>query len=68
MDITDLARATWRKSSYSNGVGGECVEVGDLPGAKTALRDSKNPDGGVIVVGDQAWTTFVAGVKAGRVG
>ena len=23
--------ATWRKSSYSNGTGGNCVEVADLP-------------------------------------
>ncbi|MYU14471.1 DUF397 domain-containing protein, partial [Streptomyces sp. SID8361] len=29
----DLSTAAWRKSSYSNGDGGECVEVADnLPG------------------------------------
>jgi len=68
MDITDLSRATWRKSSYSNGVGGNCVEVAELPTRGCALRDSKNPDGGVILVDRQAWWAFVAGVKAGRVG
>jgi hypothetical protein len=62
----NLSNPTWRKSSYSNGVGGNCVEVGDLPGAKTALRDSKNPDGGVLVFDSRAWTTLVAKVKSGQ--
>ncbi|WP_328789563.1 DUF397 domain-containing protein [Streptomyces sp. NBC_00273] len=30
----DLSAATWRKSSYSNGTGGDCVEVAEaFPGA-----------------------------------
>ncbi|MGW5050469.1 DUF397 domain-containing protein [Actinokineospora sp. NPDC004072] len=41
-------RGTWRKSSRSAG-GGQCVEVAVTPTA-AALRDSKNPDGGVLVV------------------
>lgn len=28
MHTPDLSRAAWRKSSYSNGTGGSCVEVG----------------------------------------
>jgi hypothetical protein len=65
MDTTDLARATWRKSSYSNG-GGNCVEVADLSNGTRALRDSKNPDGGVLVFDSRAWTTLVAKVKSGQ--
>ncbi|MFD6172130.1 DUF397 domain-containing protein [Streptomyces coeruleorubidus] len=39
----------WRKSSYSSGPGGECVEaVGNLPGI-TPVRDSKNPDGPALM-------------------
>ena len=39
----DLAGAQWRKSSYSGGSGGNCVEVAtNLPGL-IAVRDSKNP-------------------------
>ncbi|MFD8361732.1 DUF397 domain-containing protein, partial [Streptomyces hygroscopicus] len=41
----DLSVAAWRKSSYSNPDGGNCVEVADnLPGI-VPVRDSKNPDG-----------------------
>ena len=43
MDV-DLGGATWRKSSYSNGTGGNCAEVADLPNGR-AVRDSKHPDG-----------------------
>jgi hypothetical protein len=45
----DLTQAVWRKSSRSNGGGNECVEVTFVPGA-TAVRDSKNPDGGTLVL------------------
>lgn len=38
----------WRKSSAS-GSGENCVEVGRLPD-KVAVRDSKNPDGPMLVV------------------
>ena len=65
MDTEDLSRATWRTSSYSNG-GGECVEVAELPDRGCALRDSKNPDGGVILVDRRAWATLLAGIKTGR--
>lgn len=34
----------WRKSSHSDGTGGECVEVAAAPGA-LLIRDSKDPDG-----------------------
>ncbi|MEU8125462.1 DUF397 domain-containing protein [Spirillospora sp. NPDC049024] len=34
----------WRKSSYSGGTGGECVEVAAGAGC-VLVRDSKDPDG-----------------------
>ncbi|XNL82943.1 DUF397 domain-containing protein [Actinomadura madurae] len=37
----------WRKSSYSDGTGGECVELAAVPG-HVLFRDSKDPDGPVI--------------------
>lgn len=53
--------ARWRKSSYSNGEGGDCVEVADgVPGV-VPVRDSKVPDGPVLVVGAVAWGAFVRG-------
>ena len=37
MDV-DLNGATWRKSSYSNGTGGNCVEVADLPSGRAVVQ------------------------------
>ncbi|MCG0288441.1 DUF397 domain-containing protein [Streptomyces sp. PSAA01] len=60
----DLSTAAWRKSSYSNGDGGECVEVADnLPGL-VPVRDSKNPDGPTILFPAGSWGAFVASLKA----
>ncbi|MPY51126.1 DUF397 domain-containing protein [Streptomyces acidicola] len=60
----DLSTAQWRKSSYSNGSGGDCVEVAqNLPGI-TPVRDSKNPQGPKLVFRARAWAAFIEGVKA----
>jgi hypothetical protein len=62
----DLTNARWTKSSYSNGQGGDCVEVADgVPGV-VPVRDSKVGGGPVIVVGASAWTEFVRTVGAAR--
>jgi hypothetical protein len=44
---SDLDGAIWRKSSYSGGNGGECVELAFTKHA-TGVRDSKNPTGPVL--------------------
>jgi hypothetical protein len=59
----DLSRAVWRKSSYSGGNGGQCVEVARNLPAGVAVRDSKDPDGPRIVVTRAAWAAFVDRVK-----
>jgi hypothetical protein len=70
----DLTRAWWRKSSYSGGNGGTCVEVAVLPGSKegsdqvVAVRDSKNPDGPALVFTSDQWKAFTAGVNNGEFG
>jgi hypothetical protein len=62
----DLSLAVWRKSSYSNGSGGNCVEVArNLPGI-VAVRDSKNRDGGTLVFTPDEWQAFTAGVQDGE--
>lgn len=43
------SQPTWRKSSFSGGDDPNCVEVAHLPGA-VAFRDSKNPDGPLLVI------------------
>jgi hypothetical protein len=54
---------TWRKSSYSNSKGGNCVEVADgFPGV-VPVRDSKIPTGPALVVSAGAWSVFVGHVK-----
>ncbi|MFD3929418.1 DUF397 domain-containing protein [Streptomyces sp. NPDC058614] len=54
----DLSFAQWRKSSYSDDNGGSCVEVADgFPGV-VPVRDSKTPDGPVLMIGPAAWTEF----------
>jgi hypothetical protein len=47
----DLSDALWFKSSYSNGDGGECVEIAtDFPGAALWRKSSySNGDGGDCV-------------------
>lgn len=52
--MPDLTHAVWRKSSRSAGGGNECVEVAFVPGL-AALRDSKNPDGGALVLPSTGW-------------
>ncbi|MFI1285564.1 DUF397 domain-containing protein [Streptomyces sp. NPDC020858] len=54
----NLTGALWRKSSYSGGTGGECVEVAAQP-CLVAVRDSKNPDGPVFTVAPEAFGAFV---------
>ncbi|SPF05205.1 DUF397 domain-containing protein [Streptomyces sp. MA5143a] len=59
----DLTKARWRKSSFSGSTGGDCVEVADgFPGA-VPVRDSKNTGGPVLLVGPDAWRTFVDGLR-----
>ena len=55
---------TWRKSSYSGGNGGQCVEAGSLPGA-VLVRDTTNRDGGTLAFTAQAWKAFAATIKNG---
>ena len=68
MCAPDLSRATWRKSSYSNGSGGSCVEIAVLTGAggdhSVAVRDSKNPQGPALTVTARHWHDFTAAIKA----
>jgi hypothetical protein len=56
----DLTKVQWRKSSRTGGGGADsnCVEMAFV-GAAAAVRDSKNPDGPMLVLPVAAWATFV---------
>jgi hypothetical protein len=60
----DLSAARWRKSTYSDDNGGDCVEVADGIPAVVPVRDSKNPDGPVLVIGVAAWAEFIGTLTA----
>jgi Domain of unknown function (DUF397) len=61
----ELNGAEWRKSSYSGGNGGNCVEIArNLPGV-IAIRDSKDPGGGALTLPPGAFAAFAAGIRAG---
>jgi hypothetical protein len=59
----DLSTATWYKSSYSGGEGGNCLEVADGYPALVPVRDSKNPLGPKLAFRAEAWSVFIADVK-----
>jgi hypothetical protein len=54
----------WRKSTRT-GTTGNCVEVA-MTSEVTAVRDSKNPDGGRFAVSAARWRSFLSQLKAGR--
>ncbi|GAA2269606.1 hypothetical protein GCM10010402_27080 [Actinomadura luteofluorescens] len=45
----DLKNAEWRKAKRSLSNGGECVELAGVVGV-VAVRDSKDPDGPVLLL------------------
>ena len=54
-----LPRAIWRKSSHSSPTSNDCVEVArNLPGI-VVVRDSKDPNGGVLSLGPDEWKVFL---------
>jgi hypothetical protein len=65
----ELTTATWHKSSYSGGEGGNCLEV--APGhptpalAPVRVRDSKTPLGPRLAFRAEAWSAFVENLKTG---
>jgi Domain of unknown function (DUF397) len=65
----NLSRAVWHKSTFSNGSGGNCVEVARNLLSSVAVRDSKDHGTGpVLSFTKDEWSAFVAGVKSGVFG
>ncbi|MEU3455258.1 DUF397 domain-containing protein [Micromonospora sp. NPDC006766] len=65
--MADPTGAVWRKSTRS-GNGGNCVEVAtNLLNSQGVVfvRDSKNPQGGLIAVTAAGWTAFTSSLRDG---
>ena len=65
----ELRRVVWRKSTRSgNTNGGNCVEVGPLNDGtgRVAVRNSRYPDGPVILYTRAEWDAFIGGAKDGE--
>jgi hypothetical protein len=64
--MTALHAAVWRKSSRSNGNGGNnCVQVAFLD-TGVAVRDSKDEAGPALLFTPAEWRAFVAGAADGE--
>ena len=68
----DLTGATWRKASSEDGSDEASVEIAFVPGSKEgsdqviAMRDSRHPDGPVLIFTPDEWRAFTAGVQDGE--
>lgn len=71
MDSTDLPNAAWAKSSYSAN-GGNCVEVAVVSSTENttavAVRDSKDPEGAVLLFTPAQWREFTSSMKLDKPG
>ncbi|MEU1312209.1 DUF397 domain-containing protein [Streptomyces cinnamoneus] len=60
---SDLSAAIWRKSSYTDGTNGNCVEVTVGLPHTVPVRDSKRPNGPALVFPRTTWAAFVRTLK-----
>ena len=52
----------WRKSSYSDANGGNCVETASAFGM-ILVRDTAHRDGGTLEFSTEAWEVFAVSLK-----
>ena len=55
--------ADWRKSSYSSGNGGACIEAGHVPGAILVRDTTLHGHGPVLRLTPADWSRLVESVK-----
>lgn len=61
--VRELGAVRWRKSSYSGT--GECFEIADL-GRQVAVRNSKHPRAGTVLLSREVFSAWIAGCRAGE--
>jgi hypothetical protein len=58
----------WRKASASNGTSGNCVEAALTTTGNIAVRNSRDPDGPVLLFTPAEWAAFTMGMSMGEFG
>ena len=64
LSSTERSSFVWRKAQRSTN-NGSCIEVASAVG-KIALRDSKDPNGPILVYTPDEWSAFLDGAKKGE--
>lgn len=64
VEVGTQAHPHWRTSSRSQ-LGQDCVQVAAMVDA-VAVRDSKHPDGPVLLFTQGEWDAFIGGAKDGE--
>jgi hypothetical protein len=62
--MSHLSGLVWQKSRRSN-PSGNCVEMAELPGGDIAIRNSRDPQGPVLVYSRAEIEAFIGGAKEG---
>ncbi|MGW3244807.1 DUF397 domain-containing protein [Streptomyces sp. NPDC001070] len=65
MAASDLLGVAWQKSRHSN-ANGQCVELAALPGGGIAVRNSRFPDGPVLIYTKEEIESLIVGMKNGE--
>lgn len=65
MPAAEAGNVRWLKSRHSN-ANGACVEVAAMPGGDVLVRNSRFPDGPVLVYTPAEIAAFLAGAKDGE--
>lgn len=60
-----LPNVSWRRSRYS-GANGNCVELAPLHSGDVAVRNSRFPDGPVLIYTRDEMAAFLSGARAGE--
>jgi hypothetical protein len=60
-----LSQANWRKSTITQ-ANGSCVELATDGRTWGAIRDSKQPDGGALMLPDVSFRAFIGMARSGQ--
>ncbi|AYF73700.1 DUF397 domain-containing protein [Nocardia yunnanensis] len=61
----DRSNLLWRKSTFSN-PSGNCVELAPMADGQVAVRNSRDPEGSLIVYTRPEIDAFLRGAKSGE--